>query len=90
MRWCELFEDNAIVPNDKPDVASSPDASSEEERARLLQLAKSRGLNLSPPQITPEQIMQAANAPPVARMLVTDKTTPAEISAFIRGRQHGG
>jgi hypothetical protein len=34
-------------------------------------------------KFTPEQIIRAANAPPVARVLITDKTTPAEISTFI-------
>jgi hypothetical protein len=72
-----------------PTPAKSPVDPEAKEKARLMRMAKARGLDMSPPKFTPEQIIQAANAPPVARMLVTDKTTPAEISAFIRGKRRG-
>ena len=42
------------------------------KKARLLRQAKARGLDVSPPTITPEQIIQAALAPPAAEMIVTD------------------
>lgn len=56
------------------------------KKARLLRQAKARGLDVSPPTITPEQIIQAALAPPAAEMIVTDDTTDEELSAFIRGK----
>ena len=59
------------------------------EKARLLRLAKARGLDMSPPTITPEQIIQAALAPPAATLRITDKTTDKELSDFIRGRRRG-
>lgn len=76
-------------PPTDPQAQVMPVDPEAEEKARLMRLAKARGLDMSPPKVTPEQIIQAANAPPVARMLVTDKTTPAEISAFIRGKRRG-
>ena len=81
MRWKELCEDDRVMPKETP-VSTA-------EQKRLLQLAKAKGLDLSPPTLTPEQIIQAGNAPAVARMLVTAQTTPAEISAFLRGKRHG-
>jgi hypothetical protein len=59
------------------------------ERARLLRLAKAKGLDMSPPTSTPEQIIQAALAPPAATLRVTDSTTDEELSDFIRGRRRG-
>ena len=58
--------------------------SNEAEKARLLRLAQARGLDMSPPRLTPEQIIEAAFAPPAAQMTITDDTTDEELSAFIR------
>lgn len=60
------------------------------ESAPLLRLAKARGLDMSPPTITPEQIIQAALAPPASKMIVTNDTTDEELSAFIRGKHRRG
>jgi hypothetical protein len=40
-----------------------------------------------PPPITPEQIIQAALAPPAATLRMTDDTTDEELSDFIRGNR---
>jgi hypothetical protein len=57
------------------------------ERLRLLQRARAQGLDMSPPTVTPEQIIEAVNAPPAATLTITDETTDEETSRFIRGER---
>jgi hypothetical protein len=88
MRWTEIAEDT-VPPNPKPPeqpLATDPEA---KEKERLVGLAKARGLDTRPPKVTPEQIIQAAQAPPAARLRITDATTDEELSDFIRGRRRG-